>query len=402
MRTRFTWIVGILVLAAIGLLMACSNKYTSTYNGLVVASTQGNAVMQSFSLNLGTGQTTTINNVNGPPTPGVATAVLIDPAGNYAYVIVTQSSTLPGSSTGIASFQIASDGKLAYVSTFAMTNPIAMAMDSAGQFLFVANGAEGTVTALSIGSGGTLTSAGLATLPPQPGGQPASASALAVTPTVFPVLYAPCSGHTAPTAEYLYVTDSLNNVLLDYSVSSSGALALVTTSPPLGIATGTLPSGVTVDPCNRFAYVANGLSASVSAYTIYTVVSLPNNCQNADYSLRPVIGSPYLAGDGAGPLVTDPYASFLYVLDTGKDAISAYQISAVSGALTPLPTQPVAANAFPTSMAVRSNKGSTSWLFVANSNQATISEYAITPATGALTPQPAIQSFNQPWGVAVK
>ena len=113
MRTRFTWIVGILVLAAIGLLMACSNKYTSTYNGLVVASTQGNAVMQSFSLNLGTGQTTTINNVNGPPTPGVATAVLIDPAGNYAYVIVTQSSTLPGSSTGIASFQIASDGKLA-------------------------------------------------------------------------------------------------------------------------------------------------------------------------------------------------------------------------------------------------------------------------------------------------
>jgi len=50
-------------------------------------------------------------------------------------------------------------------------------------------------------------------------------------------------------------------------------------------------------------------------------------------------------------------------------------------------------------MAIRSDD---SWLFVANLNSANLSEYAITPSTGALTPQPQVQTDNFPWGVAVK
>jgi hypothetical protein len=42
-------------------------------------------------------------------------------------------------------------------------------------------------------------------------------------------------------------------------------------------------------------------------------------------------------------------------------------------------------------------------LFVTNLNSANLSEYAITPATGALTPQPPVQINDSfPWGVAVK
>ncbi len=35
---------------------------------------------------------TEINNVNGPPTPGLPTAIVLDPAGAFAYVIVTAES----------------------------------------------------------------------------------------------------------------------------------------------------------------------------------------------------------------------------------------------------------------------------------------------------------------------
>jgi hypothetical protein len=71
MRTRFTWVVAILPLVAIGFLMACNTKYSSSSNsnGLVIVPTQGTAVMETFRLNLANGAMSQINNVNGPPVP---------------------------------------------------------------------------------------------------------------------------------------------------------------------------------------------------------------------------------------------------------------------------------------------------------------------------------------------
>jgi DNA-binding beta-propeller fold protein YncE len=406
MRTRFTWIVAILALVAIGVLMACGSKYNSSYNGLVIAPSQGSAVMQSFSLNLSNGHTSQINNVNGPPTPGLPTAVILDPPGAYAYVIVYQNAALSPSATGIATFKIASDGKMAYIATTLLTNPVAITMDSAGKFLFVANGSEGTISAFAISSNASLTEvAGSPFALPLPvGGQSPSALALTVTPTVFPPLYSYCSGFTAPTTESLYVADSVNYLLLNYSVASTGTLTLVpysTTQP--GIPTGPVPSGVAVEPCNRFAYVANSgpnnAGNSISAYTICSTVSVANSCYHADYSLLPVVGSPYPAGDNPGPMAADAYGNFLYAVNTGSNNISGYKISPTNGALTPLIPATVATNIGPNSIAIRSDD---TFMFVADLVSATISQYAITPATGELTPIiPPITTFDYPSGVAV-
>jgi 6-phosphogluconolactonase (cycloisomerase 2 family) len=408
MRTRFTWILGILTLVLVGVLIACGGKYSSSSNGLVVVSTQGDEIMETFSLNLSNGHVSQINNVNGPPTLGAATAVILDPAGAFAYVIVNQVPGVPGTATGIATFSIAPDGKLSQIiATTPVTTPVAIAMDSAGKFLFVASGTEGTISVFSIGSNASLTPVAGSpfALPLEAGGQSPSASALAVTPTVFPILgtqNSPCSGFTAPTTENLYVTDSLNNVVLNYSISTTGTLALVPASAGTpGVATGTVPSGVTVDPCNRFVYVANqSPNNSVSAYTICNGVSviLPN-CPLADYSLHPVTGSPFTVGDLPGPLLVDPLGEFLYVLDTGSSEISVFRISSAGGGLTALSPATVATNSSPTSMAIR---GDDQWLFVANLNSANVSLFAITPASGALTPETAIETDNYPWGVAVK
>jgi len=399
MRTRFTWILGIATLILTGV-VACSTKYASSSNGLVVVSTQGNAVMDTFSLDLGNGHLAEINNAAGPPTNGVPTSAVLDPAGAYAYILVTQSSTVNDSATGIEMFPVASDGKLGSGTTTILNggvSPAAMVIDSAGKFLFVADSAPGAVSVLAIGSSGTLTEVAGSPflLPAQTGGTTPSASALAITPTVYPPAYAICSGNVPPISENLYVTDSVNYMVLNYPVPSTGTLP---TKPMSSNPTGTVPSGVTVDPCNRFVYVANSTSNDVNAFTVCSAVSLPN-CPRADYSLLPVTGSPFPAGNTPGPLLEDAFGNYLYVLDQGQNAISAYKISTTTGSLTAQTPATIATNSFPASIAIRSDN---SWMFVTNLNSANLSQYAITPSSGGLTPQPPVQTDNNPWGVAVK
>lgn len=428
MRTRFTWIVAILVLVAIGFLVACSSKYSTSSNGLVIVPTQGGdqngaPVMETFSLDLSNGHASQINNVNGPPTSGIPTGVILDPAGAYAYVIVYQNAGVAGSVTGIESFKVGSDGKLSAGTTTTLNNaiavvgstcesnpvtPVALAMDSAGKFLFVANSAPGSVSVLSV-SNGTLAEANPVSctlpnspgspfpLPAQGGGSNPSASGLAVTRTSFPPQFSFCStGQTPPTTEYLLVTDLPNNVLLNYTISSTGMLTPNTGMPITGIATGTNPAGVAVDPCNRFVYVANSMSNSVSAYTICSIPS--GTCQQADFSLQSVVSNASIAaGDVPGPIAVDPYGNFVYVVDTGSDQISAYKINTVTGALTAEGTSVTGQG--PTSIAIRSDD---QWVFVSNITTGTLSQYAITQATGGLTPVGPVQTLTLPSGVAVK
>jgi 6-phosphogluconolactonase (cycloisomerase 2 family) len=391
--------LGVAVLISIGVLVACSTKYSASNNGLVVVSTQGNADMDTFSVDLVNGSVAQVFNASGPPTNGQPTAVVLDPAGTFAYVMITQSSAVNDSATGIEAFPVASDGKLGSGTTTTLKGgvaPVAMVIDSAGKFLFVADSSPAAVSVLAIGSNGGLTEvAGSPLVVEQGATQNAlpNFSALAVTPTVYPSAFAVCSGSVPPTTENLYVTDLANYAVLNYSVSSAGALTLVSET-----ATGSNPSGVTVDPCNRFVYVSNSQpDNSVSAYTICRVVSLPS-CPDVN-DLLPVSGSPFAAGNSPGPLMMDAYAGFLYVLDRGQNAISSFRVSTSTGSLTVLSPTPVTTNSFPTSMAIRSDD---SWMFVTNLNSANLSEYAITPATGTLTPQPTVETDNFPWGVAVK
>jgi 6-phosphogluconolactonase len=402
MRTRLKWIAAILTLVAVGFLVACSTKYSSSSNGLVVIPTQSAAVMQTFSLDLANGHLGQINNVKGPPTNGLPTSIVLDPAGQFAYVIVFQNAAVAGGTTGIETFSVASDGKLTAIGTTPLANPVALAIDSAGKYLFVANGSEGTVSVFSIGSNASLTAAGAPTTLPVQGGQSPNASALAVTPTVYPPQFAFCSTAKPPTTENLYVTDSVNYLLLNYSVdTSTGALTLKAPSNSApGVSTGTVPSGVAVDPCNRFVFVSNAKDNSVSAYTICNAVSVAPPVCNADFSLTPVTGSPFTIspGDIPGPLAVDPYGNFLYVVDSGSSQLSAFRIGSSTGNLTSLGT-PYATGIGANSIAIR---GDDTWIFVANSTASTLSEYAITPASGTLNPQAPTTTLNTPSGVAVK
>ena len=339
MSKRFAWLLGLVGLVVIGLLVACGTTYNSSSDGLVLTSSQGSALMETFSYSLANGHIAAVANSPSSTSnktcvlPGIPSSIVLDPAGAYAYVIFNSSTVCSGSKTGIAAFKVNSDGTLTSVGSLtADPSPVALAMDTAGKFLFVAEGlGSGRVSSYLVGSGGSLTA-----VPPafnfilQPGFQTPNLAALAPTPTVLPgngingIQNSVCSdpGNSPPTSEYLYVADSANSVVWQLKVNtSSGALTgPIGTSP---VVAGTVPAGVAVDPCARFVYVSNMTSNNISAYTICNgLTTQSSTCPGLPpWALAPVTGSPFSlpsSGNGPGPLLVDPFGKSLYVLEVGS------------------------------------------------------------------------------------
>jgi hypothetical protein len=326
--------------------------------------------------------------------------------------------------------------------------PVSMAIDKAGKFLFVADttttataptvnytcggsgqtatpivSVPGTVSVFTISSG-TLTEVSGSPFSVPPTEMAANIVSVAATPTVFPsigingVQNSACTSQNtpAPSQQFLYAADFENNVVWEFGVNmSTGVLSGTgSTNTILSFAAGTQPAGVAVDPCNRFVFVSNFQSNNISAYTICNGSSTsapppacPASPATPNGSLVAVSGppsSPYsLPGNanGPGPMVVDPFGNYLYVLEGTTvgiaGSITPFQISTVSGALTSKGI--VATGAGPVSIAIR---GDDNWLFVANYVAGTVSQYAIIPNTGVLSPQPVVQTDSYPWGVAVK
>jgi 6-phosphogluconolactonase (cycloisomerase 2 family) len=309
-----------------------------------------------------------------------------------------------------------------------------MVMDPAGKFLFVADRATtdstglyvpGAVSVFAIGTGGSVTEVAgspffTTSSPMTLIQQGIDIVSVAPTPTVFPqigingVQNSICSavGLNPPTTEYLYAVDGLGNQVFEFSVNTTSG---VLTNPGTGssmpaFTTEPTPAGVAVDPCNRFVYVSGSLTNRVDGYAICNGSSTSPTlaCGGlAPGGLVPVPGSPFVltgSPNGLGPLVVDPYGNYLYVLGTLSNTISPLKISPVSGSLTPFTSATVATGVGPRSIVIR---GDDSWMFVTDFGSTTVggssvSQYAITPATGILTAQPVIQTDNYPWGVAVK
>jgi 6-phosphogluconolactonase (cycloisomerase 2 family) len=183
----------------------------------------------------------------------------------------------------------------------------------------------------------------------------------------------------------------------------SGALTVpngVTAIP--SFPTDAVPVGVAVDPCDRFLYVSGSLHNKINAYTICTTVITNGICPSVNGKLNDVSGSPFAvsgSANGLGPLMVDPYGNNVYVLGTLSNTLSGFKISPVSGSLTALTPAPLATGSDPTSIAIR---GDDNWMFVTNYQSASVSQYSITPATGALSVLPTITTDNYPFGVAVK
>ena len=201
---------------------------------LYVATSSPSNSISVFSISSSSGALTTV----GSPFPiGVsATGMKLTPSGNFLFVA---SAGAPGSVSVLA----VKAGVLSIVAqTTAGTNPVGLATDSSGSFLYVANSLDNSISSFSIDASGALT-------------QVSSFVDLSTVPLALAV---------DPSGKYLYVANTGSNNITGYTISS-GALTVLSTSPFGGISS---PGSIAVDPNDKYLLVGSQSSGGIAVYRL--------------------------------------------------------------------------------------------------------------------------------------
>ncbi len=405
MGTRFRFLAGIVVPVLLLGLSACNNSSSSSSSGTgaVFVATQGDSSVSAYSIDLKTGLLTA--NGAAVATGKVPSAMLLAPSGTVLFIANSNSAippaspacTLPSPGT-ISAYTVNTDGTVTAGSGSSQTGsiPLAVAIDSAGHFLFVANQglqcdpASGTISVFSI-QNKTLTEVAGSPFPSAVPNAPSGTgpSGLAVTPD----------------GKFLYVANQFDSTLTKFSVDASGVL----TQGPV-VSVGTTPSAAAITADGGLLYVAN--ASTVSAFAICNqILTSCNDPTSPDGSLTVVAGSPFSAGIQPIAIVAAPSGKFLFVVDRQSNQISQYKIATGTGVLTANTQASISTGATPVGAAIREGTttitatgGITDYLYVPNLGASSISVYSFDSTVGTLglVGGPVTTPGGQPSAVAAK
>ncbi len=313
----------------------------------------GDNTVSSYTVNATTGQLRHNGYVATEISPH---GITVDPSGKFAYV------TNWGSNTVSAYSINASTGTLTSVGAVATGIwPYSVTVDPSGKFAYVSNEASFTVSAYTINA-----STGALTEVDQNGAAAGTAVAAGQDPRSVTV---------DPSGKFAYVANATANSISAYTINAStGALTEIDqngAAAGTAVATELTPQSVTVDPSGKFAYAANLISNTVSAYTIDTSTGVLTN-----------IGVAVPTGTYPISVTVDPTGKFAYVANNGSNDVSAYTINATTGALSIIGTVPTGAGTNPRSVMV---DPSAKFAYVANANSNNVQVFTINASTGALT-----------------
>jgi 6-phosphogluconolactonase len=303
-----------------------------------------------------------------PPTTGTTlqpTSVVVHPSGNFAYVAnfgsndvtlykrdsaigtITPLGSLPPTSVGTAPVALAIDskGQFLYVlnqgsasasasisaftidplrgllselsgSPFPTTgNPTAFTF-SGNNFLYVANGAAGTISAFGVNADGSLFAVSGSPFT-APGTMQPNLSALTVDPK----------------AGFLYATDFANSTVVGFSIQSNGTLSNIGGSP--FTLDGTSPLGIAIDATGTFLYVGDRQVNPFVSGSTGSISGLKINGSSG--ALTPLARSPFTTGantTAAGYMTIDPKNEFLYNANPNDNSITVSAINTTTGVLT--------------------------------------------------------------------
>ena len=259
-------------------------------------------------------------------TPGTEPiAIAINSAGTYLYVVDTYQPTYTDANPGpggVVVFPVNTDGSLGTAvangsqSYFPVqNNPLSVNVTANGSFVYVVN-ANTSAQAGTVSAFSVGTGGVLSTI----SGSPFSAGV------------APTASASDPTSRFYYVTDSATNQLIAYTISASGSLVPLENGP---FATATFPDAVTIDPSGTYIYVANYNSNSISAYQITQSTGAPSGLAGA---------ATYATDTGPTCVLVEPaFGRFVYTSNFLGNSVTGYQLNPNTGVLTgaensPFPT----------------------------------------------------------------
>ncbi len=266
----------------------------------------------------------------------------------------------------IQSYSIGSDGKLTpLTSSTTFSEEIVFGLFAAGSNCLFATDGGGGVWGWKVGSNGSVTPVAnnLTSLGPN--------SAITVSPDGRYLFLSIQQFSGAGSYEGRIFSIDSNACTLTANISGTNGLSVTTKTPQR--------LRMTVDPSNKYLFIANPIDNNILAYTY-----------NANGTLTAVPGSPF-KGQGAMPFSLVATSSTLYVGDFSEALIYGYSIGS-NGALTPVPGSPWKNVMTPAYSMTVDPTGK--FLYVANSDPGSISAWSI--GTGGALTQISGSPFSTP------
>jgi 6-phosphogluconolactonase len=154
----------------------------------------------------------------------------------------------------------------------------------------------------------------------------------------------PTSIASDPTDRFVYVTDFASNQLIGYGIQGGSMLSFLINGP---FKTGNEPQSVAIDPRGKYMYVANALDSSVSAYLIDLSTGTPSAAVNPTGSATNSTDTQPLS------IAVDPaLGRFVYTANFLGNSVSGFRLDPNAGNLTPTQATPYPSDQKPTAIAI--------------------------------------------------
>ena len=378
------------VTLAVGLGMtACSRDYTVGYLYVTSATRSTSGLVNAYAIDFQSGAITPLADSPIPSGGNNPVGLVTAPNSKFVYVI-NQSAP----SSNLVEFSIGSDGKLYPENTYPVVQsadktvigsfPTSIAIDPSGAFIYVTFTYQNGFSTTNPGPGG------VAVFPVATDG---SLGAPVVNTTVgttaanplpyFPVGNNPIGVAVRPLSnDFVYVVDQERptngaafGVLLSFARDkTTGSLTPVTGTVANGVAAGTTPGGIAIDPGGHFLYVSDETTNQLYGYSL-----------QANGSPLSMLSSPFNTGSFPLGVTVDPRGTFLYVANFGSSTVSSFAIDQGSGTLSGVSgTAGTQVATGPTCVAIDPALGI--YLYTSNNQDNSVSAEQLNPHTGALTP----------------
>ncbi len=285
----------------------------------------------------------------------------------------------------VVHFAISDSGVLTQKDSITLPNtPVSIAVNPANTYLYVVSGtSSATLTeyALSSGAIGSATSSQPLTLTAYPTDTiiPTGVTVLANNNAVYATAYDKSAYNPGGTTS----SNANPGWLFGYSVGSSGALTAVTGSP---YQAGVKPSALATEPTSRFVFVTDYASNELIGYTV-----LSTNV------LSFMINGPFKTGNEPTAITIDPRGIYMYVTNSLDNTLSSYSISLPNGTPSTIvgsgSTAGNTTDTDPVSVTVEPSLGR--YVYTANRLGNSLSGFKLNPDTGALA---ATQATPYPTG----
>jgi 6-phosphogluconolactonase len=154
----------------------------------------------------------------------------------------------------------------------------------------------------------------------------------------------PSSIVSDPTDRFVYVTDFASNQLIGYGIQGGSMLSFLINGP---FRTGNEPQSVAIDPRGKYMYVANALDSSVSAYVIDLSTGTPSAAVNPTGSSTNSTDTEPLS------VAVDPaLGRFVYTANYLGNSVSGFRLDPNAGNLSPTQATPYPSDQKPTAILI--------------------------------------------------